>query len=251
MSLFSNLIDDTVLLDPDPVPVEAALTRHRHLLAGSAADALATLVVEDRTLAAIDRAAAATTDPPIPVTVINTGGAGGLTALAGRSMHQLAISAVDTTLRDPGDLLGNVARVVAAARELDPDIAVHVEIPYGFGWQDAVAEVEAAGLQGLIRMSAPARQVAEQLSAFVEADLGFVADRLPGGRLTGLLLALDALIDGSAVGEAAGLLAADDHDHADTTRSWGEPQVARIRRRLQRVRTAQPELLLERLQHRS
>ncbi|HEY9290115.1 MAG TPA: hypothetical protein VIP98_02435 [Microlunatus sp.] len=244
MNPFTELIDDAGLLAPG-AGGEAVATRHRELRAGPDADAIATLLIQDRQLAATDRLLADATET-VPVTVINTGGAGGLTALAGRSAQRLAVVAVDTTLRDPGDLVGNAARVCAAARELDPDIAVHVEIPYGSGWQAAVEEVEAQGLYGLIRMTTGSAQLVDQLSGFVEADLSFAVDQLAHPQLPGLLLALDALIDDADTTAAAAVLdSADQQAQIDAIGSWDDLRWTRVRRRLRRVRCNDPAALTE------
>lgn len=252
--LFTGLLHHSGLLTPDTAP-DAVLAEHRDLL-GSFPEIIDSLVVLDRQAAEIDRRL----DSEIAATMINTTGAGGLTALAGRSFDQLRMTAVDSPLRDPGDLVGNCARVAAAARELDPDVTVHVGIPYGFGHQDAVATAEAEGLSGLVDLTgldltgtagpADPGSVAEQLGAFVEADLGFAVN-LPasggGPGLLALLTALDALIDDADTDEAAQYLDLDQERGAAAIRDWDETRVGRVRRRLLAVRVPDPAALLDRL----
>ena len=82
--------------------------------------------------------------PDLAVSVINSGGAGGVLGLSRRARPGLDVVAV-SMLRDLDDLAGNAARVVAAAEALDPDVAVFVGLPYAPGWAGAVEVVEAAG----------------------------------------------------------------------------------------------------------
>lgn len=193
---------------------------------------LNTVVVDDRGLAGLDRGCPA----GLRVTVINGTGAGGITALARRRLTRCRLAAVENPLRDPGDLAGNVARVAAAARELDPEVVVLVRIPDGFGWRDAVATAEAEGLVGVV--SARSDQLVPQLSAYVEADLGFVVDDLgSAAELVGLLAAVDVLVETGAVDEAVRLLAEPDHDQqAAAIRDWADDRAGRVRRRLRAVR---------------
>jgi hypothetical protein len=197
------------------------------------AELLHTVVLDDRRLAALDRQAAA----PVAVTVINGTGAGGITALAGRSLATLELAGVQTAVRDPGDLGGNIARISAAARELDPDVAVLVEIPDGFGWAEAVAAAEAEGLTAVVGWDSPERS-ATRLSAFIEADLPFVVDDVDTtGRLLALLVAVDRLIDDPDIDAVAEILAAADHDQpAEDVLHWDEDRAGRVRRRLRAVR---------------
>ena len=186
----------------------------------------------------------------LDVSVINTGGAGGLLALAGRAIEGVHVIAVESALRDLDDLAGNAARVAAAAGELDESVKVFVEIPYAAGWEEAVAEVEAAGLLGKIRTGSPDNsgtppyaQLAEQLSVLVEADLPFKATAglhhaqpTPGSNpeqpvqhgFLNLLAAVEALIEGATAADAEEMLRA-----ADVARvaAWSDETVARVRRR--------------------
>lgn len=194
---------------------------------------LNTVVVDDRGLAGLDRDAPA----GLGVTVINGTGAGGIAALVRRTLTNSRLSAIENPLRDPEDLVGNVARVAAAARELDPDVAVLVDIPDGFGWHDAVAAAEAEGLAAVA--SGDPDQLAFRLGAFVEADLPFVVDDIgSAGDLVALLTAVDVLIETGEVDDARAELAGLDHDRqAVLIRDWADDRAGRVRRRLRAVRT--------------
>lgn len=134
------------------------------------------VVLPDDRLAAADRAL-----PPereLPCRVINTGGAGGLVALARRRSDRLRPTGVRTALRDLDDLAGAVARVAVAARELDPDLTVAVELPDAPNWATAVTAAELEGLAAAVAdgpsTGAGSAGTAERLSALIEADVPFV-----------------------------------------------------------------------------
>jgi hypothetical protein len=226
---------------------------HRELRAAWYAGLVGPLVVPDTALAQVGRHAG---DDVVRVSVVNTGGAGGLVALAGRAPGGVEVVAVESALRDLDDLAGNAARVAAAAAELPDEVAVFVEIPYARGWVAAVEAVEAAGLLGKLRtggqepeLCPPADRLAEQLSVLVEADLAFKAtaglhhavpavarnergETLPQHGFLTLMLALEALVDGAEPADAAALLGLTDRDRVvAAVRSWDEAAQRRIRRR--------------------
>ncbi|HET9649841.1 MAG TPA: hypothetical protein VFP34_16630 [Microlunatus sp.] len=262
MAAFDVLMDDAALV-PRTAGIPAAdaatvVANHRAHRAASWAAVVASLVVPDRALAEVGRAAG---DDPVAVSVVNTGGAGGLVALAGRSVSGVEVVAVESALRDLDDLAGNAARVVSAAGELGDQVSVFVELPQAYGWVRAVEHVEAAGLFGQLRTggSEPedvptAERLAEQLSVLVEADLPFRAagglrhawPTLDHGRVVehgfvSVVIALAALVDGAAVEEAAELLRlADRHRLVAAVGGWDEATGSRVRRRLRRL--AAPDL---------
>ena len=254
MGAFDRLILDAALVDPSDCETAAAIRAYRarrHPAAGA-------LLVPDRSLAAVGRAAGG---QPVEVCVLNTGGAGGLLALAGRAVAGVTVTGVVSPLRDLDDLVGNATRVVSAAAELPDEVTVFVDIPYAVGWVGAVEEVEAAGLSGAVRVGEEdPRRTAERISGLVEADLAFlvtagVDGALSEGSRTGLLplmLAVEVLIDGAEVAEAAELLALDDARVRETAgrvaaavRQWDDPAAGRIRRRLLGVASRTPDRVLE------
>lgn len=210
------------------------------------------LVVSDRKLAEVHRAASG--PEPLGVSVVNTGGAGGLLSLAGRPMPGLEVIAVESAVRDLDDLAGSAARVVSAAAGLPENVRVFVELPYAPGWERAVEVVESAGLFGKIRTGSPDdaetppyEQLARQLSVLVEADLPFKATaglhhawRSDGGdparpRQHGfvhLLASLQALIEGATVSDAVDLLArVDPGEVRNRVAGWDEVTAGKVRRR--------------------
>jgi hypothetical protein len=241
MNSFDTPVDDSTLCGPDPGPsVHAVAEAVAGQLARQSADPAGAgrLMVPDRQLGDVARRVPA--DSALAVSVINSGGAGGLLGLTRRGLAGLRVASAESALRDLDDLAGNAARVIAAADELDPEIEVFVELPFAPRWEAAVEVVEAAGRSAKIISGADGVRLAEQLSILIEADCGFKvqlgveprsADRWQ------LALAVDALIEGGSISEVAGLLAGDD-DHepaSEVVQRWDEVTRRRVLRRLRRV----------------
>jgi hypothetical protein len=251
---FERLVDDAAMFPPGDASPAAAVRAHREYRDAWFADLIGPLVVPDTQLSRVARELA--DSPPLRVSVVNTGGAGGLLALAERKPAGVTAVAVESALRDLDDLAGNAARVVSAAAELGDDTAVFVEIPYAPGWVDAVEVVEAAGLFGKIRTGGvnpedypTADRLADQLSVLIEADLPFKATAglhhawpsegrntrgqalRQHGFLT-LMMAIEALIDGAECSDAAELLRLEDRGRIrDAIGGWDEAAARRVRRR--------------------
>jgi hypothetical protein len=242
MTLFGELVDDAALVGPSATAIDAAAGRHQ-VLRSRFPSVLHSIVVEDRQLLALDRRA----EPGTPVTVLNTSGAGGVTALANRPVGNLRIVAVDAALRDPDDLAGNVARIAAAARELDPAVAVNVVLPQLSGRERIVADIEAEGLYAVVGHGADAAGLGTALSLLVEADLPFSVDAVPTApALLRLLSMIDALVDG-ADPAAVAAERRDDADLSATIRGWDADRGGRVRRRLRSIRTTDVAGILQAL----
>jgi hypothetical protein len=234
MELFDSLLDDETLVWRPGTPVPSVLARHGELRRAYRS-LLATLVVPDRRLTEIARQI-----PPgtrVPVSVLTSGGAGGLLALTRHGPPGIDIAAVEPALRDLDDLAGSAARVVSAAGELGPEIPVFIELPYAPGWKAAVELIEAAGLYGKIAAGAGGpRQLVEQLSILIEADLPFKITSSRSGDCLSLLMAVEALVAGTGLDDAAQLLRLDDHDRIGAAVSnWDQTTQSRVRRRVRRL----------------
>jgi hypothetical protein len=231
--LFDGLLDDEALLRAPQPRVPAVVAEHRELRAAHP-NLLATLVVPDDQL--IKVSLQVPTGESVPVSVITSGGAGGLLALTRRDIPGIDIASAEPALRDLDDLAGSALRVVSAAAELGPDVAIYVDLPYAPGWAAAVELIEAAGLYAKIAASeADPGQRAEQLSILIEADLPFKITQLSGGCLA-LLAAVNALVDGASRVEAARLLQSGHHDRIGSVVSaWDQATQTRIRRRVRRL----------------
>lgn len=258
-ALFVRLIDDAAVFPPGNAAVRDAVGNHRKHRSAWYAPLIGPLVLPDTELSTASRAVRelAPADPPLPISVVITSGAGGLTALARRELPGLQVVAAEIALRDPADLRGNAQRVVAAAQEFDPDeVTIFVELPFQPGWIAAIEVIEAAGLSGKIRTGGvvpdaypAADQLAAQLSALIEADLPFKAtaglhrawpnrilsergETLSQHGFLTVLMAIEALVDGAGVDQAAELLRLDDPGRIYAAFSgWDAAAVSRVRRR--------------------
>jgi hypothetical protein len=238
MELFDSLVDDETLVRQADAPVAALVADHCELRTAYP-NLLATLVVPDRRLTEIARQL-----PPragVLLSVITSAGAGGLLALTRHNATGVEVASVEPILRDLDDLAGSAARVISAAAGLEPEVAVFVELPYAPGWESAVELIEAAGLYGKIAVGdAEPRQVAEQLSILIEADLPFKITSPFEEDWLALLSAVEALVAGASLEEATKLLRLGDHDQvAAVVGGWDSTTQSRVRRRVRRLGTAQ------------
>jgi hypothetical protein len=238
MELFDGLLDDETLRGRPQAGIAEAVAEHQRLRDdGTYGRLLATLLVPDTQLAQVSRLIPA--GASIPVSVTTSGGAGGLLALARRDLAGVAIVSAEPALRDLDDLAGSAARIVSAAAELAPEIAIFVELPYAPGWEVAVELIEAGGLNAKIDISnSDPRQRVEQLSILIEADLPFkITGRVVDGWLA-LLTTVDALVEGASLDDAVQLTQAQDHDRIHAVVSgWDQMRQSRIRRRVRRLGT--------------
>jgi hypothetical protein len=251
-ALFAEMVHDAAMFPPGNASASDAVASHLAYRRAWFSWLIGPLVVSDQKLAEVGRAADG--QGPLVVSVVNTGGAGGLLSLASRPTTRLDVVAVETALRDLDDLAGNAARVASAAAELTERMRVYVEVPYAPGWERAVEVVEAAGFFGKIRTGSPDdaetppyQQLARQLSVLVEADLPFKAtaglhhawrsDGADPARprqhgFLNLLAALEALIEGADEPEAVDLLATvDRHEVLNRVTGWDDVTARKIRRR--------------------
>ena len=259
--LFDGWIDDAAMFPPGNAAVDEAVGAHLRYRRSWFASLIGPLLVADLRFAEVGRAlrhlrmgGGSEETVPLPISVVNTSGAGGLLSLIGREVEGVQLVAVESALRDLNDLAGNADRVVSAAAQLDDAVRVFVEIPYAPGWEKAVAVVEAAGYYGKLRTGGlepvdtpPSDQLAHQLSVLIEADLPFKATAglhhalaLPSsepGRprqhgFLNLLVAVEALVDGGSESEAADLLGESGRQSVlDHVAAWNDTQASRIRRR--------------------
>jgi hypothetical protein len=236
MELFDSLLDDETLVRRPQARAAAVVPNHLELRRAYGSQ-LATLVVPDGQLAEVARHTPA--GITLPVSVIISGGAGGLLGLARRKLPGIEIASAEPGLRDFGDLVGSASRVVSAAEELGSETVIFVELPYAPGWEAAVELIEAAGLSGKIAADdAEPRQTAEQLSILIEADLPFKITSRSGSSWLSLLTAIAALIDGASIDDAAELLQSNGNVRIvpPVSARDGTPW-SRIRRRVRRFGT--------------
>ena len=243
-SLLARLLEDRPAAGQAP---EVAVRAHLEHRSAWYAPTTGPLVVADTDLVATGRAVPAEQrGAGLEVLVVNSSGAGGLTALGRRATAGLRVVGVASALRDLDDLPGGARRVAAAATELG-DVPVQVGLPDAPGWVRAVEVVEAAGLEARIdagadswRDPAAAERLAERLSVLVEADLPFSVvpaapegDEHAGRAALTLAMLVEALVDGAEPGEAAELLLVTDAARIRAgLHRWDVATAGRVRRRL-------------------
>jgi hypothetical protein len=186
---WTGLVDDAAVFPPGNAELAEAVSAY--LARRSEEDWAAfvgPLVVGDRALPALADLVPPDADP-LPVTVVVSGGAGGLGPLprwfAG---ERLRLAGIEIALRDLDDLPGSARRVVAAAQQasydLPEEVPVYVELPQlgaagapaqpGTGWLGALDEVAMADLRGKLRtggLEAHLFPSEEGLAAAIEALL--------------------------------------------------------------------------------
>ena len=168
---WAGLVDDAAIFPPGDAPLPEATAAYAARTPEDGAELVGTFVLRD-------------TDLPLvrgfegPLSVVVTGGAGqlaGPVALCARLGLQLA--GVEIALRDLDDLAGNAKRVVAALREVETDLPVHVELPHVGNtstWFAAADEVAAAELRLKFRtggLEASAFPAAHALARWIDAAL--------------------------------------------------------------------------------
>ena len=175
-SAWAGILEDGGLLQPDATTTTETVEAHRTLRAD--ADGLVgALAVRDTDLPALRG-----TD--VPVRIVLTTGAGGVVGTLGLA-HRLGlpVQALQVSLRDTDDLVGNVRRVVVAADAardegvLDDDVRIHVDVPTDLpggldgSWARAADEVAAAELALHLRTEGPVEVSPEEVARWIDAAL--------------------------------------------------------------------------------
>ena len=117
------IVDDAAIFPPGDAPLHEATAAYAARSAEDGAELVGTFVLKD-------------TDLPLvrgfggPLSVVVTGGAGQLAGPIGLCTKLgLNLAGLEIAVRDPDDPAGNVRRVVAALRDAETDVPVHVELP--------------------------------------------------------------------------------------------------------------------------
>jgi hypothetical protein len=185
---YAALVDDAAVFPPREAPLEEAVREHDAIRDAPYADLVGPFVLDDRRLPAlVDLLAGGADRPPLPVTVVMSGGAGTVEPAVRRATggSALALRGVEVALRDLDDLTGNARRVVAAVRavqDLAPEAATYVEVPLvhvpdpttSRDWLAALDEVAAADLRLKLRtggLDATAFPTPATLAGAVDAAL--------------------------------------------------------------------------------
>ncbi|GAA1687614.1 hypothetical protein GCM10009745_35490 [Kribbella yunnanensis] len=250
-ALYRHLVDDAAMFPPGNLPLTEAVTAHRAHRAAPYADLVGPFVCTDEDL---PRVAEAAGDEPLQVTVVVTGGAGGIEPAvrwADRS-PSLELTAIEVRLRDEGDLARNALRVVRAAEACIDDQTVYVETGLDGSWEQALGAIAEAGYAAKLRTGGldahlfpSADQVASYITRCLDVEVPFKCtaglhnaiahtDPATGFEHHGflnVLLATRASLDAASPGEVAAVLASRDGTAlAAQARELSEAQVSGTRR---------------------
>ncbi|HET7389071.1 MAG TPA: hypothetical protein VFJ19_20675 [Nocardioidaceae bacterium] len=193
---FARLVDDAAIFPPGNAPLPEAVVAHRRHEAAAYADLVGPFVVADNRLAdllaLVEAEGADPGQPPLPLSVVVTGGAGAIAPAvrwATRS-DALALRFLEIRLRedDAGALAHNAQRIVAgvdavradAEGGLPEEAPVYVEMPRSrsgdpsASWLEALDVLAVAGLRAKFRtggVDADAFPDAAELAACIAAAL--------------------------------------------------------------------------------
>ncbi len=259
-SEFAAFVDDAAIFPPGNAHLAEAVRDHREHLAAPYADLLGPFVVSDVRLPDLLEVLTLSPGAPLPVTVVVTGGAGGIepaSRWAGGS-DLLELHSLEIALRDLDDLGGSARKTTAAVDAAGLEVPVYVEPPLAqelvgtHGWLaalDAVAESElllkwrTGGERADLFPTSPV--LARAIDAGLDRELAFkctaglhhaVRHRVEDtgfehhGFLN-VLLATGAAFDGAGVDEVARLLEeTDERALMDRVEQLGDDELTRARR---------------------
>jgi hypothetical protein len=227
---YRGLVDDAAVFPPGDAPLPEALTAYVERRDEWYADLVASFVVTDTALPEVEA--------DVPVSIVVTGGAGGIAGPLGYAAKKgKQVAGVEIALRDLDDLPGNARRIVAAVEAargqgaVADDVPVFVELPQSdatASWLAAADVVAESELRLKFRtggLEADRFPTPEQLASWIDAAL----DRETPFKCTAglhhaiahrdhetgfahhgflnVLLATRRAFDGAPVGEVASLLA--------------------------------------------
>ena len=168
---WARLVDDAAIFPPGDAPLPDATAAYAARTPKDGSELVGTFVLKDTDLPQVRGFGG-------PLSAVVTGGAGQLAGpveLSERLGFELA--GIEIALRDLDDLAGNAKRVVAALREVETDVPVHVELPHVGNtstWFAAADEVAAAELRLKFRtggLEASAFPAAHALARWIDAAL--------------------------------------------------------------------------------
>jgi hypothetical protein len=253
-ALFRHLVDDAAMFPPGELPLAQAVAAHREHRQAEYADLVGPFVCTDENLMKV-AAEARATGGPLEVSVVITGGAGGIEPAVryGDRSADVVVKAIEVRLRAEDDLSRNALRVVRACDDCLDEENAFVEIGLDGAWERALDVVADAGYAAKLRtggLDPSLFPTAEQIAAFITACLDReVAFKCTAGLhnavrhtaadtgfehhgFLNVLLATRASLDGSSQDEQAAILESRDgetlaakalelsEDQAVSTRRW-------------------------------
>lgn len=181
--LFRRLVDDAAMFPPGELPLAEAVSAHRRHREAPYGELVGPFVCTDENLIAV---ALEPGDTPLDVSVVVTGGAGGIEPPVryGDRSDRVNVVAVEVRLRDEQDLSRNALRVVRACDDcLDKENAFVEIAPAGDlegGWERALDVIADAGYAAKLRTGGldaslfpDAGQVASFITACLDREVAF------------------------------------------------------------------------------
>ncbi|GAA1525978.1 hypothetical protein [Kribbella lupini] len=174
--LFRHLVDDASMFPPGNLPLPEAVPAHRAYAGTPYADLVGAFVTSDQDLMKVAAEVAKTGDGPLNVSVVVTGGAGGIEPAIryGDRSKDLTVTAIEVRLRDEDDLSRNALRVVRACDDCLDEETAFVEIGLDGAWERALDVVADAGYNAKLRtggLDATLFPGSDQVAAFITACL--------------------------------------------------------------------------------
>jgi hypothetical protein len=234
-ALFRHLVDDAAMFPPGDLPLAEAVAAHRAHRQSAYADLVGSFVCTDEDLMKVAAEAARTGPGPLAVSVVITGGAGGIEPAVryGDRSTDVEVKAVEVRLRNEDDLSRNALREVRACDDCLDEENAFVEIGLDGAWERALDVVADAGYAAKLRtggLDASLFPSEGQVAAFITACLDReVAFKCTAGLhnavrhtaadtgfehhgFLNVLLATRASLDGAPQDELAAVLASRDGD---------------------------------------
>ena len=253
-ALYRHLVDDAAMFPPGDLPLVEAVTAHREHRQAPYADLVGTFICTDEDLMKVASEAARTGDGPLRVSVVISGGAGGIEPVIrwGDRSKDVEVTAVEVRLRDEDDLSRNALRVVRACDDCLDEETAYVEIGLDGAWERALDVVADAGYAAKLRtggLDAALFPSEDQVASFITACLDReVAFKCTAGLhnavrhtaedtgfehhgFLNVLLATRASLDGASQDELIAVLASrDGADLAGRARELSDNQAANTRK---------------------
>ena len=252
-ALFRHLVDDAAMFPPGELPLAEAVAAHREHRQAEYADLVGPFVCTDENLMKV-AAEAAKSREPLEVSVVITGGAGGIepaVRYGDRSAH-LVVKSIEVRLRDEEDLSRNALRVVRACDDCFDDQQAYIEVALDGGYERALDVIADAGYAAKVRTGGldpilfpTGTEVAGFITACLDREVAFKAtaglhnairhqDRSTGIMHHGflnVLLATRAALDGAPQDQLVRILdSLDGEELATMAGELSEEQAAGTRR---------------------
>jgi hypothetical protein len=175
-ALVRHLVDDASMFPPGDLPLAEAVTAHRAHRQSPYSELVGPFVCTDEDLMNVAAEAARTGPDPLRVSVVITGGAGGIEPAVryGDRSGDVEVTAIEVRLRNEDDLSRNALRVVRACDDCLDEENAFVEIGLDGAWERALDVVADAGYAAKLRtggLDASLFPAADQVAAFITACL--------------------------------------------------------------------------------